>query len=194
MCVYTSIHLYLYTMSRPKTFAKMSRLGWAFLCWADLLHISTIHWYAVLSFAPWNLTWTRKNKQPLRSHSHFSASSWSYLRLKSPCPRRTVKTPQPHNLSVFSTNPCAGKKDKSYIRTGLDSCVLKSSTKKSDDSFLFTKTRIDSTALRSGRSLLKSRISFPQPRDHLSWLQPSGIHQHASQRSWSCPARRSSPS
>lgn len=111
ICVYTSIHLYLYTMSRPKTFAKMSRLGWAFLCWADLLHISTIHWYAVLSFAPWNLTWTRKNKQPLRSHSHFSGSSWSYLRLKSPCPRRTVKTPQPHNLSVFSTNPCAGKKE-----------------------------------------------------------------------------------
>ena len=112
MCVYTSIHLYLYTMSRPKTFAKMSRLGWAFLCWADLLHISTIHWYAVLSFAPWNLTWTRKNKQPLRSHSHFSASSWSYLRLKSPCPRRTVKTPQPHNLSVFSTNPVPEKRIK----------------------------------------------------------------------------------
>ena len=96
---------------------------------------------------------------------------------------------------VFSAQtPVPEKKNKSYIRTGLDSCVLKSSTKKSDDSFLFTKTRIGSTPLRSGRSLLKSRISFPQPRDHLSWLQPSGIHQHASQRSWSCPARRSSPS
>ena len=91
---------------------------------------------------------------------------------------------------------CDEKKEQSYNRSGLDSCVWNPQPRKvtTPDSFFFTKTRIDSTPLSSTRSLVKSRISFPRPRDHLSWLQPSGIHPHASQRSWSCPARRSSPS